>query len=81
MPYLPVGEYTFTAQAPAFADTVRKVQLTVGAAFDVTLQLRIGFGSTTLTFTLLFAEVSREAAKSRRVDRHAKRSNAYTVHK
>jgi Carboxypeptidase regulatory-like domain len=42
VPFLPVGEYTITAQANGFATATRRVQLTVGAAFDVSLQLNVG---------------------------------------
>lgn len=49
VPYLPIGEYTFTAQSASFADTAQKIQLSVGAAFDLTLQLRIGSSSTSLS--------------------------------
>jgi hypothetical protein len=38
-PYLPVGQYLIRIQADGFAETTRQVQLSVGAAFDVTLQL------------------------------------------
>ena len=41
LPYLPVGQYRLRTQTPGFAETVRDVQLTVGSAFDVTLQLGI----------------------------------------
>ena len=41
LPYLPVGQYRLRTQTPGFAETVRDVQLTVGSAFDVTLQLAI----------------------------------------
>jgi hypothetical protein len=51
VPYLPVGEYTFTAQSSGFAPVSRKVQLTVGAAFDLILQMSIGSSSTTLSVT------------------------------
>jgi hypothetical protein len=41
LPYLPVGEYQISAQAGGFAKVSRQVQLTVGSAFDITLQLRV----------------------------------------
>jgi hypothetical protein len=41
LPYLPVGEYQISAQADGFAKASRQVQLTVGSAFDITLQLRL----------------------------------------
>ena len=41
LPYLPVGEYQINAQADGFSRTSRQVQLTVGSAFDITLQLRL----------------------------------------
>jgi hypothetical protein len=41
LPYLPVGEYQISAQADGFAKVSRQVQLTVGSAFDITLQLRL----------------------------------------
>ena len=41
LPYLPVGQYRVRSQAAGFADGVREVQLTVGSAFDLTLQLSL----------------------------------------
>ncbi len=41
LPYLPVGEYQISAQADGFAKVSRQVQLTVGSAFDIALQLRL----------------------------------------
>jgi hypothetical protein len=41
LPYLPVGEYQITAQANGFAKVSRQIQLTVGSAFDITLQLKL----------------------------------------
>lgn len=48
IPFLPVGEYTITAQATGFNTATRRVQLTVGAAFDLTLQLGVGAQQTTV---------------------------------
>lgn len=45
-PYLPVGQYLITAHETGFAASSRQVQLTVGAAFNLTLQLSL---STTTT--------------------------------
>jgi hypothetical protein len=39
--YLPVGQYSINAQAPGFQNSKIQVDLTVGAAFDVTLRLPI----------------------------------------
>ena len=41
LPYLPVGKYRVTTQVSGFAESVREVQLTVGAAFDLTLQVSL----------------------------------------
>ena len=49
IPFLPVGEYTITAQANGFGTTTRRVQLTVGAAFDLTLQLGVGSQQTSIS--------------------------------
>lgn len=38
-PYLSVGTYRISTKAVGFAETARRVQLTVGAAFDLTLQV------------------------------------------
>jgi hypothetical protein len=38
-PYLSVGTYRISTKAVGFAETARQVQLTVGAAFDLTLQV------------------------------------------
>jgi hypothetical protein len=42
MPLLAVGDYEFRVHPPGFAETAREVQLTVGAAFDLVLQVSIG---------------------------------------
>ncbi len=39
LPYLPVGQYRIHTQTSGFAETTRDVKLTVGSAYDVTLQL------------------------------------------
>lgn len=39
--FLPVGQYEVSAGAIGFQDTMRRVQLTVGAAFDLTMPLTI----------------------------------------
>lgn len=49
IPYLPVGEYTFSTQAMGLSKVVRKIQLTVGAAFDLTLQMSMGAEQTTVS--------------------------------
>jgi hypothetical protein len=41
LPYLPVGEYQISAQADEFGKVSRQIQLTVGSAFDITLQLKL----------------------------------------
>jgi hypothetical protein len=41
-PYLHVGPYEVSAQKQGFADTVRKVQLSVGAAFELPFTLSVG---------------------------------------
>ena len=38
-PYLSVGTYRLSTKPDGFAETARQIQLTVGAAFDLTLQL------------------------------------------
>ena len=40
-PYLPVGSYTVRVQPTGFAATSQQVQLSVGAAFDLTLRLSL----------------------------------------
>ena len=49
IPFLPVGEYTVTARASGFNKATRRVQLTVGAAFDLTFQLSVGAQQTTVS--------------------------------
>jgi hypothetical protein len=51
IPFLPVGMYRFTAQPSGFVPTVRQLQLTIGAAFDLTLQVAIGPTSTSVSVT------------------------------
>jgi Carboxypeptidase regulatory-like domain/TonB dependent receptor len=40
-PYLSVGSYRISTRPDGFAETIRQVQLTVGAAFDLTLQVSV----------------------------------------
>jgi hypothetical protein len=49
--YLPVGQYRVGALASGFAETTRQLQLTVGAAFDLTLQLSIAGTTANLQVT------------------------------
>jgi hypothetical protein len=49
--YLPVGEYRISALASGFAESARVVELTVGSAFDVTLQLSVASASTNIQVT------------------------------
>ena len=51
LPYLPVGQYRIRTQTPEFAETVRNVQLTVGSAFDVTLQLAMSASNSSVQVT------------------------------
>jgi hypothetical protein len=46
LPYLPVGEYRIHADAAGFAPAIREVRLTVGGAFDLTLQLALSLTTT-----------------------------------
>ncbi len=41
LPYLPAGEYQISVEAEGFSKTTREVQLNVGSAFDITLQLKL----------------------------------------
>jgi hypothetical protein len=41
LPYLPVGMYRISAQANGFQEAVTQVQLSIGAAFDLTLRLAL----------------------------------------
>ena len=50
-PYLPVGEYEVTVRQPGFANAVRSVTLTVGAAFDLPIALTVGTEQLKLTVT------------------------------
>jgi len=48
-PYLRVGTYTITVQREGFTDAVRSVNLTVGAAFEVPIELSLNSAVTNLT--------------------------------
>jgi outer membrane receptor protein involved in Fe transport len=41
LPYLPVGQYRISARANGFSQISREVQLTIGSAFDITLQVSV----------------------------------------
>ncbi len=51
LPYLPVGQYRMTTQVPGFADWAREVQLSVGSAFDITMQLTLSAANTNVQVT------------------------------
>ena len=42
LPFLPVGAYQVKVQGGGFRESVQDIQLTVGAAFDLTFQLTLG---------------------------------------
>lgn len=48
-PYLPVGQYEIKVSKTGFADATRKMTLTVGAAFDLPVELAVSAASETLT--------------------------------
>jgi Carboxypeptidase regulatory-like domain/TonB dependent receptor-like, beta-barrel len=48
VPFLAVGAYRFTTHPAGFAETTRDIQLTVGAAFDLTLPVSIGQTNTSV---------------------------------
>ena len=41
LPYLPVGEYLISTEPRGFVKVSRQIQLTIGSAFDIALQLRL----------------------------------------
>jgi hypothetical protein len=47
-PYLPVGRYELRVQQPGFAGVRRQVNLTVGAAFDLSINLSLQSDATTV---------------------------------
>jgi hypothetical protein len=49
--YLKVGPYELKVHMPGFADSVRTLRLTVGAAFDVPVRLSVGALDTAVTVT------------------------------
>ena len=49
VPFLAVGAYRFTTQPSGFAATTREIQLTVGGAFDLTLQMEMAEEKTAIT--------------------------------
>src|SRR5262249_34562022 len=49
--YLPVGQYRISAQGSGFAETTQIVELTVGAAFDVTLNFALSQAATSVQVT------------------------------
>jgi len=51
IPYLPVGQYRISAQASGFAESSRQIRLTVGSAFDLTLQLALASAATSIEVT------------------------------
>src|SRR6185436_344096 len=50
-PYLRVGPYELKVRHQGFADSVRTLRLTLGAAFDVPVSLRVGGVDTAVTVT------------------------------
>lgn len=51
IPFLPSGTYTFSTQPSGFGLTQRQVRLTVGAAFDITLEVGVGSTSSSVDVT------------------------------
>jgi hypothetical protein len=51
LPYLPVGQYRISAQSNGFSQVSREVQLTIGSAFDLTLQLSVLTADTSVQVT------------------------------
>jgi hypothetical protein len=51
LPYLPVGQYRISAQSNGFSQVSREVQLTIGSAFDITLQLSVLTADTSVQVT------------------------------
>lgn len=49
--YLPPGQYRVTAQASGFTEAVQVVELTAGAAFDVTLKFSLSQAATSVQVT------------------------------
>ena len=50
-PYLPVGAYRVSASVGGFAPAVQAVELTVGSAFNLTLQLAVARANSTIQVT------------------------------
>jgi hypothetical protein len=50
-PYLAVGNYRISTRPDGFAETIRQVQLTVGAAFDLTLQVSLSQATSNVQIT------------------------------
>jgi hypothetical protein len=48
LPFLRIGQYRISSQAPGFAQAAREIELTVGSAFDITLQLGMAQTSSTV---------------------------------
>ena len=51
LPYLPVGQYRISAQSNGFSQVSREVHLTIGSAFDITLQLSVLTADTSVQVT------------------------------
>ncbi len=64
LPYLPVGEYRISVHPNGFAENTRVVQLTVGSAFDVILQLSMASASTNIQVTAEPPMLEETAARS-----------------
>ena len=50
-PYLRVGPYQIAARQPGFADTIRTLTLSLGAAYELPLSMRVGDVTANLTVT------------------------------
>jgi hypothetical protein len=48
IPFLPIGQYRISAQANGFSEVAQNVELSVGSAFDVTLQASLAQTSSTV---------------------------------
>ena len=60
LPYLPAGLYRISAQANGFQEAVTQVQLSIGAAFDLTLRLALSQATSSVQVSAISSSKGRE---------------------
>ena len=73
LPYLPVGQYRISALANGFQEATSQAQLSVGAAFDLTLRLSLSQNTSNVLVMAQPPVIETDAARSAKRSANPKR--------